>query len=390
MQSPLPSPSEPSESQSPARLRLPNHPGPPARSPAGVVERPSAPPAAPPAAPLAGPLASPAELRLRHPVPAGLRARIDASRRAVADVLHGRDPRLLVVVGPCSLHDADGAREYARRLAPLAARHEDALVCVMRAYVEKPRSGPGWKGLLNDPDLDGSCDVARGVEVSRALLLSLAELGVACASELLDPLAARYLEDLLAWAAIGARTAESQVHRELASRCAMPVGVKNGMAGEVDAAVLGALAAREPHASLEVGDCGRVGTVRSRGNPDTHVVLRGGRGGSNHGPAEVARAAALAAPLGLARPLLVDCSHGNSGKDHRRQAAVCREVLAQVRDGQPAIAGLLLEGHLREGRQAWEPGQAAEPDRSITDACMGWEETADLLEEAADVARASR
>ncbi len=243
--------------------------------------------------------------------------------------------------------------------------------------------------FLNDPDLDGSCNAARGIELSRQLLLEIGALGVACASELLDPIAARYLEDLLSWTAIGARTALSQTHRELASSLPAPVGIKNGTDGDVEAAVAGARVARSPHAALSVDDLGRAAVIRTRGNSDAHVVLRGGRSGPNHTPEAVSQAAARAQSLGLARPLFVDCSHGNSRKDHRLQGTVLESVLDQVRHGNRAIAGVLLESHLRAGRQVWTPGQAADPSRSITDSCMGWEETEARLDEAARAVRSS-
>jgi 3-deoxy-7-phosphoheptulonate synthase len=330
------------------------------------------------------PLCSPNALRRRLPVTSQLRDGVRRTRHEIADVLHGRDrERLVVVVGPCSIHDPQSAIEYARRLATAAARHKRDLVVVMRTYFEKPRSVLGWKGLLNDPDLDGSCDTARGIELSRALLVEIGALGLPCASELLDPIAAPYLEDLLAWAAIGARTATSQTHRELASRLPMPVGFKNGPDGDIASGIHGAVSARSPHTSLAVDHTGRAGRSESAGNPDAHLVLRGGGGRSNHGAESVAAAAMQARSLTLARPLFVDCSHANSGNDHERQPDVCREVLAQVAHGQKSIAGLMLEGHLEPGRQVWETGQRALPRRSITDACMGWQQTEDLLAEAA-------
>lgn len=335
------------------------------------------------------PLPAPAELRRALPLAAEGAHRIAGARAAIADVLHGRDAqRLVVVAGPCSVHDRDGALAYAHRLAAAASWHRRELVVVMRAYVEKPRSGPGWKGFLNDPDLDGRCDARTGLVRSRELLLAIAGLGLPCASELLDPIAFRYLEDLLAWSTLGARTAASQPHRELASALPLPIGVKNPLDGDVGVAVEGAAAAHRPQRFLGIDACGRAASVRSPGNPDAHVVLRGGRDGANHGARAVAAAAALAEPLGLARPLFVDCSHANSGKDHARQPRVCRELLAQVRDGRREIAGLLLESHLEPGRQDLEPGRRPHPARSITDACIGWEDTARLLDEAAEAVRA--
>jgi 3-deoxy-7-phosphoheptulonate synthase len=312
------------------------------------------------------------------------------ARGAIRDVLHGRDPRrLVVVVGPCSIHDPELALEYAERLRPLARELEGELVVVMRTYFEKPRTALGWKGFLNDPRLDGSCDVAEGIRRARALLLELGERGLACATELLDPITPQYLADLISWAAIGARTSESQTHREMASGLSMPVGFKNGTDGYLDAAAHALAAARQRHAFLGVDLYGRAAVVHTRGNPDGHLVLRGGRGGPNHGPEHVARAAALGRAQGIARPVMVDCSHGNSERDPRRQAEVCRAVLAQVRAGERALMGLLLESHLEEGSQPFAPGRPLARGVSITDPCIGMAETEPLLREIAAAVRAA-
>jgi 3-deoxy-7-phosphoheptulonate synthase len=309
----------------------------------------------------------------------------------VRDVLHGRDPdRLVVIVGPCSLHDADAAREYADRLAPLAAAHADALVVVMRTSFEKPRTTVGWKGLVNDPHLDGSCDVEAGLQLARRLLLEINGRGLPCASELLDPVTPQYIGDLVAWAAIGARTTESQTHREMASGLSMPVGFKNGTDGSLASAVNAMISAASPHSFLGISAEGMTAVIKTSGNPDRHLVLRGGGGGPNHGAEHVARAARLAAAEGAPRGVMIDCSHDNSGKDHRRQGGVCREVLAQVRAGQRAILGLMLESNLAEGRQDWVPGAPLRHGVSITDACIGWPETEALLGEIADAVRPRR
>lgn len=338
------------------------------------------------------PVPSPAALRARIPGSEGLRAHVKHARRALCDVLHGRDPRrLAVVVGPCSLHDEAAALEYAARLRRVADRTRDALVVVMRAYVEKPRTALGWKGLVNDPDLDDSCDVARGLERARRLLRDLGEAGVACATEVVDPLLAPYLVDLVSWLAIGARTCESPIHRQLASGLDLPVGVKNPMDGSLEPALHALAAVSAAHAGLGLDAGGRACVVRTHGNLDRHLVLRGGRRGPNHDAAQVGEAVAGGRALGVARPVMVDCSHENSGRDHRRQAAVWREVLAQVREGQDGIAGLMLESHLEEGRQALErDGRPPRPGRSLTDACIGWDETETLLLEAAATVRAGR
>lgn len=345
-----------------------------------VAERPEAHPE-----PGARLLEPPDAFRARLPAPPALRARIDAARVAIADLLHGRDrSRLLMVVGPCSIHDVDAAIDYGRRLARAAREHEDALLVVMRSYFEKPRTRHGWKGLLSDPHRDGSGDVETGLSLARETLLTLGALGLPCGSELLDPLAPAYLADLLSWAAIGARTCASQTHRELASGLPLPVGFKNPPDGSVAVAVDAVCAARRPHTVLGVDGDGRLATRATPGNADGHVVLRGGARPNFEADA-VRHAKALAAREGLSRPLLIDCSHANSGKDHRRQAQVCRTALAQVREGEDAILGVMLESQLQPGRQEAEAALAY--GVSITDACIGWEETEALLGEAAEAVR---
>jgi len=335
------------------------------------------------------PLPPPAALKARLPVPEGaVRCVLDARAR-IRDALHGRDPRrCLVVVGPCSIHDAAAALDYAKRLRAVAERTDDALVVVMRTYFEKPRTTVGWKGLLNDPHLDGRCDVALGIRRAREILLAINELGVPCASEALDPVTPAYLADLLAWASIGARTAESQTHRQMASGLSMPVGFKNATDGSIAAACNAMLAAGEPHRFLGVSADGRAAVVRTLGNPDRHVILRGGSGGPNHGPEHVAEALRRSGGQGIPRPVLVDCSHANSGKDPARQPAVCREVLAQRAAGEGGILGVMLESNLEAGAQAWRPDGELAYGVSITDPCLGWAETEALLDEIAEATRA--
>jgi len=333
-------------------------------------------------------LSPPRRVKESLPVPEKVAELVASTRAAIRDVLHGRDrKRLLVVVGPCSIHDPKAALEYAGRLADVAARLRNELVVVMRTYFEKPRTTVGWKGLVNDPHLDGTCDVEAGLALARRLLLEIGRLGVPCASEMLDPITPQYVEDLLSWSAIGARTTESQTHREMASGLSMPVGFKNGTDGSLQVALDAMVSARHPHSFLGVDADGMSAVVRTKGNPDRHVVLRGGSGGPNHGREAVAHAAALVGVEGIARGVMVDCSHGNSGKDPERQAAVAREVLEQVRGGQNAICGLLLESHLKPGRQDWKPGRPLTYGVSITDACMGWDATEALLGEAASAVR---
>ena len=336
------------------------------------------------------PLVPSREVKARIPISDEAAACVLRARREIRDVLHGTDDRLVVIVGPCSIHDPAAAFDYARRLRRAGERHREQLVLLMRTYFEKPRTTVGWKGLLNDPHLDGSCDIAAGIELARATLLEINRLGVPCASEALDPVTPDYVADLLAWASIGARTAESQTHRQMASGLSMPVGFKNGTDGSIDSARNAMIAAGHPHSFLGVSPDGAASVVKTTGNPDRHIVLRGGGGHPNYRADDVARAAARVADEGIARPVMVDCSHDNSGKDPTRQAAVCREVLAQVRGGQTAIMGLLIESNLFPGRQTWKPGGELAYGVSITDGCIGWDETESLLAEIDAAVREAR
>ena len=290
--------------------------------------------------------------------PAALKAQIpnrhaDAiarDRARISDVLHGRDDhRLVVVVGPCSIHDTEAAVEYASRLAPLAEQMADDLVIVMRTYFEKPRTTVGWTGLVYDPDLDGTEDIPRGLEVSRQLLADIGDMGLPCAIELLDPITPQYYADLVSWAAIGARTVESQVHRQLASGLSMPVGFKNSTDGRIDVAGHAMKASQRQHSFFGVDASGSAAMVRTAGNPDTHIVLRGGTQGTNFDEASISSAAAAGSVQGIPRSVMVDTSHGNSEKDHRRQPAVADEVLRQFKAGQNAIMGLMVESHSARG-----------------------------------------
>ena len=333
-------------------------------------------------------LISPRNLKAAVPTSAAAANTVIEARRAIREVIHGRDAdRLVVIVGPCSIHDPEVALEYARRLRGIAEHSADAMLLVMRTYFEKPRTTVGWKGLINDPRLDGSCDVAHGLEIARRLLVEINELGIPCGSEVLDPFTPQFVADLLCWGGIGARTSESQTHRQLASGLSMPIGFKNGTDGGLDVAANAMVASSHPHTFLGITADGESALVRTRGNPDRHIVLRGGRKGPNFAPEFVAEAARLVAEQGLARPVMLDCSHANSGKDHNRQGFVCREVLDQVRTGNPSIMGLLLESNLEPGRQNWQPGIPLRRGISITDACIGWEETERLLHEIAETVR---
>ncbi len=329
-------------------------------------------------------LRSPRSLKEELPLSAAARRTVAEARRAVRDILAGRDARrLLVISGPCSLHDREAALDYARRLRALSVRHEGEMALVMRTYFEKPRTTIGWKGMINDPDLDGRCDIERGLAAARRLLLEINELGVACATEVLDPVTPQYVADLIAWAAIGARTTESQTHREIASGLSMPVGFKNATGGDLEGARNAMLSAREPHSFLGITPEGAAAVIRTRGNADRQIVLRGGGGVTNFDAASIAAAAALVADQEIARPVVVDCSHGNSCKDPARQAEVAREVVATWLGGPTAVAGILLESHIEEGRQDWRPDAPLRYGVSLTDACIGWAETEALLDEVA-------
>lgn len=326
----------------------------------------------------------PGELVARLPRSETAARVVAATRQSIRDLLTGRDrERFLVVAGPCSLHDETAAVEYARRLKRVADATRERLVIVMRTYLEKPRTTVGWKGLINDPYLDGSCDLSHGLELARSILLRINDLGVPCACELLDPIAARYVVDLVSWAAVGARTSESQVHREMASGLPMPVGFKNGTDGNLYAALNAMIAAKHPHRFLGVDARGAASIVETPGNPYRHIVLRGGSCGPNHTVEDISRTVHLAADDVVRRPVLVDCSHDNSQRDHTRQARVCREIIARAHPCREALLGVMLESHLNPGRQSWAPGQDLAYGVSITDACIGWEETEELLHEIA-------
>ena len=333
------------------------------------------------------PLPSPALLRHDLPVRPGAADAVRRGRAAAVNVLHSSDDRLLVVIGPCSIHDDEAAREYGARLAERAAAHVDDLHVVMRTYFEKPRSTVGWKGLINDPGLDGSFDVARGLRTARALMLDLAGLGLPLGCEFLDPVTPQYLADLVAWGSIGARTAASQVHRQLASGLSMPVGIKNGTDGDVGVAVDAVGAAAAPHAFMGVTTEGLAGLITTTGNADAHLILRGGSSGPNFDAASVGEAVARLRAAGRPARVVVDASHGNSGKDHRRQPGVVADLAGQIAAGGP-VAGVMVESFLVEGRQEIGPDMVR--GCSVTDSCVGWDTTVALLDELAGAVRARR
>ncbi|MES2771784.1 MAG: 3-deoxy-7-phosphoheptulonate synthase AroG [Pseudomonadota bacterium] len=311
------------------------------------------------------------------------------ARQNIHGILHGADDRLLVVIGPCSIHDVDSALEYAQKLKAVSPRFSEELLLVMRVYFEKPRTTVGWKGLINDPGLDNSFRINEGLNLARRLLLDINQLGLPCATEFLDAITPQYTADLIAWGAIGARTTESQVHRELASGLSCPVGFKNGTDGNVHIAIDAIRAAQAPHHFLSVTKAGRSAIVSTKGNEDCHVILRGGKT-PNYEAAQVNAACQEIANAGLAARLMVDCSHGNSLKQYRRQIDVAADVARQLAAGEQRIIGVMLESHLQEGRQDLVPGQALEYGKSITDACLGWDDSLALLELLAQAVSARR
>lgn len=333
------------------------------------------------------PLPTPEELKTTHPMSAQAARVVLRARNAIRAAMHRRDrKRQVVIVGPCSLHDPEAALAYAERLAPIARELDDQLIVLMRTYFEKPRTTIGWKGLVNDPHLDGSCRVDEGLALARRLLVDINALGIPCATEFLDPVSPQYLADAVAWAAIGARTTESQTHREMASGLSMPVGFKNGTDGSESVAIDAMTASSHPHSFLGIRADGTAAVVKTAGNPDTHVVLRGGRDRTNYDRESIRGVAARLDKRGV----LIDCSHGNSRKDPSRQGDVLRHVAAQIRDGADDILGVMIESHLEEGRQDWVPEEPLRFGLSITDACIGFEETDGLLRELADAVRRPR
>jgi len=333
---------------------------------------------------------TPAQLHAELPLSDAATFTVHDARKHLKRILDGLDDRLMVVVGPCSIHDPDAARDYALRLLRLRERLLDELCLVMRVYFEKPRTTVGWKGLLNDPYLDGSFRVNDGLRLGRRLLRDLAELGVPAGCEFLDLMTPQYFSDLVGWGAIGARTTESQAHRELASGLSCPVGFKNGTSGNLQIAVEAVLAASHPHVFLGHSKEGQSAIFATEGNPDCHVILRGGRTTTNYGPEQVGEACRLLSNAGLRERVMVDCSHANSGKDYRRQGEVLAAVAAQVAAGEGRIVGVMVESNLVAGRQAVVPGRELCYGQSITDGCIGWEETEQVLEHLAQAVRARR
>jgi len=326
-------------------------------------------------------LITPEHLKAKLPVPEDIREAVNASRQVVRDIVAGKDPRLLVVVGPCSIHDPVSALDYAKRLAELAPQVSDHLYLVMRAYFEKPRSTVGWKGLINDPHLDDSFCVGEGLEIARRLLLDISALGLPIATEALDPITPQYIQDLISWSAIGARTTESQTHREMASGLSCAVGFKNGTDGSLDVAINALQSATSPHRFLGISPSGQVSVVYTQGNPHAHVVLRGGSNGPNYDASSIAATEAALEKLSLTPSIMVDCSHANSNKDHTQQVNVLHSVQQQLLAGNRSITGVMIESHLQPGNQKMAAASELQYGVSITDACVGWDDTAAMLNE---------
>ena len=335
------------------------------------------------------PLITPALLQERVSVRDDTLALVEASRAAIADVLQGRSDRLIVVVGPCSIHDHDQALEYGHQLKAVADALQDDLLIVMRTYFEKPRTTVGWKGYINDPHLDGSFAINEGLERARRLLLELTTMGLPAGTEFLDLLSPQFIADLIAWGAIGARTTESQSHRQLASGLSCPVGFKNGTDGSIKVAADAILAARAPHAFMGMTKMGMAAIFETRGNDDCHVILRGGKT-PNYSAADVAATCEALRTLGLREQVMIDVSHGNSSKQHRRQIDVSRDVGGQIAAGDRRIAGLMIESHLEEGRQDLVPGVPLKHGVSVTDACIGFSQTVPVLHELAAAVKSRR
>lgn len=326
------------------------------------------------------PLVSPALLHHELPLTESAAALVAATRDRIRNILYNEDRRLLVVVGPCSIHDVDAAYEYGQRLVALREALSGQLEIVMRVYFEKPRTSIGWKGLINDPHLDGSYDINTGLRLARKLLIDLAEMGLPAATELLDPITPQYISDVISWTAIGARTTESQTHREMASGLSMPIGFKNSTDGTLQAATNAMLAASQPHHFLGVNHHGLGSIVSTTGNPDCHLVLRGGKNGANYDTTHVAQAAAALSKQQLNPRLMVDCSHANANKDHTRQVSVLQDLASQITTGSRHLMGVMLESHLVEGNQPISSDRSQLLyGQSITDACINFDTTADLL-----------
>lgn len=330
------------------------------------------------------PLISPAALKEELPITEKSAHTVISSRQTIENIIKKKDRRLLVIAGPCSIHDEKAALEYAERLNRLKDQVENTLFLVMRVYFEKPRTNVGWKGLINDPELDGSCDMTQGLRKARKMLINITEMGLPTATEMLDPITPQYIAGLISWSAIGARTTESQTHREMASGLSMPVGFKNCTDGGLNTALNAMIAAGSPQSFLGIDPNGQTSIVKTTGNPFTHIVLRGGRR-PNYDSVSIREASRLLNEKGLAKAIIIDCSHANSHKEYKEQNIVWQDVITQRGNGNDDIIGLMLESHLKEGHQAFKIGRnSLEFGVSITDACISWETTEKLILQAHD------
>ncbi|MGL5805531.1 MAG: 3-deoxy-7-phosphoheptulonate synthase [Xenococcaceae cyanobacterium] len=337
------------------------------------------------------PLLYPATLHYEYPITETAATLVTQTRQKIRHILHGEDRRMLVIVGPCSIHDVDAAIEYGKKLLPLRDRLKDSLEIVMRVYFEKPRTTTGWKGLINDPHIDNSFEINTGLRKARKLLLDLSLMGLPAATELLDPIVPQYIADLISWTAIGARTTESQTHREMASGLSMPVGFKNGTDGSLDSAINAMLSASRSHHFLGINYQGQASIVTTTGNPDGHVVLRGGQSGTNYDSSSVENAAKILATKNMNSRLMVDCSHGNSSKDYQRQPVVLDAIATQVATGNSYLMGVMVESHLVAGNQAIPLDlKKLVYGQSITDACVNFDTTTTMLENLANAVEKGR
>ncbi|SNB44988.1 3-deoxy-7-phosphoheptulonate synthase [Geobacter sp. DSM 9736] len=328
------------------------------------------------------PIIAPTDLRQVFPLSDRASEFVSSSRAQITDILKGKDRRLMVVVGPCSIHDAEGALDYARRLARLSGELSDQLLLIMRVYFEKPRTTIGWKGLINDPDMNGTHLISKGLGIARGLLSKITSMQLPVATEMLDPITPEYLADHLSWGAIGARTTESQTHREMASGLSFPIGFKNGTDGNLQIAIDAMKAALHPHSFLGINREGLTSIIRTTGNPDVHIVLRGGHKPNYH-PEDIAKTEQMLEKSGLFPTIMVDCSHGNSSKDHERQPLVLEEVVRQIEEGNRSISGVMIESYLEGGNQPMgEDTSALRYGVSITDKCLDWATTERILREA--------
>ena len=328
-------------------------------------------------------ITAPVHLRNELPASSAASGYVAAARESIRQILKAIDPRLLVVVGPCSIHDPKAALDYAERLVEKRKELGDDLFIVMRCYFEKPRTTVGWKGLINDPGLDESFDIDRGLREARKLLLDIAELGLPTGHEFLDPISPQYISDLIAWGAIGARTTESQIHRELASGLSCPIGFKNATSGDIQVAVDALRSASSPHRFLGVTKIGQPAIVSTKGNPDAHLILRGGRHGPNYDPQSVEKACGMLRSAKLPERVFIDCSHANSNKDHSRQVIVADDIATQLTSGDRRIIGVMIESNIVGGRQDLADPYKLVYGMSITDSCMSWEETEVILDDLA-------